>query len=167
MKQTVVLSWGAVLSTYEPFPAVVIQAEERSMLTPRLTKEQAWVYLSSRAMTGMVLTLDYIRVMGNMLNTHYNAWEMSHLPVLLNTLQCCYDYARCFNMDSALRSQLKTKSFMKFRDNPARLPHLLEQETQTAAQLLVFAFRLYAEEGTGGLGDEKSKLAEPIIKRCV
>ena len=136
------------------------------MLTPRLTKEQAWAQLSSRAMSAMVLTLDYVKVMGDILHTHYNSWSMSHLPVLLGTLQCCYDHARCFNADNQLRSQLRVRNFMRFRDNPARLPHLLEQETQSAAQILIFGFKLYAEEGTGLTGDMKAKLAEPILKRC-
>lgn len=167
VKHTVKLSWGAVLTTYEKYPAMSARSEERSMLTPRLNKEQAWTQLSSRVMTSMVLTLDYIRVMGDMLHTHYESWSMSHWPVLLGTLQCTYDHARCFNLDTTLRSQLKAKGFMKFRDNPSRLPHLLEQETQSAAQLLVFAFRLYAEEGSGVSGDNKAKFAEPILKRWI
>jgi hypothetical protein len=165
VKHTVKLSWGAVLSTFEKYPAVAARTEERSMLAPRLTKEQAWTQLSSRVMTSMVLSLDYIRVMGDLLHSHYDSWTMAHWPVLLGTLQCIFDHARCLNSDVTLRSQLKAKGFMKFRDNPSRLPHLLEQETQSAAQLLAFAFRLYAEEGSGPTGDSKAKFAEPIIKR--
>ena len=135
------------------------------MLTPCLTKDQAWAQLSSRAMTSMVLFLDYVRVMGDVLRRHYRSWSTTHLLVLMGTLQCCYDYARCFNADVALRSQLKAKNFMRFRDNPARLPHLLEQETQAACQILSVAFRLFAEEGESPDGDAKARLAEPIIKR--
>ncbi|CAE7432462.1 unnamed protein product, partial [Symbiodinium microadriaticum] len=166
VKQTIILSeWGARLTSFEKYPPASMRNEERSLLTPNLTKEQAWAQLSARAMTSMVLFLDYVRVMGKMLNTHYNSWSGTHLPVLLGTLQCCYDYARCFNADATLRSQLKAKNFMRFRDNPARLPHLLEQETQSAEQILAFAFRLYEEEGESSTGDAKAKLAEPIIKR--
>ncbi|CAE7715413.1 Arfgef2, partial [Symbiodinium microadriaticum] len=166
VKQIIILSgWGAQLISFDKYPPASVRSEERSLLTPRLTKEQAWAQLSSRAMTSMVLFLDYVRVMGDMLNTHYNSWSVSQLPVLMGTLQCCYDYARCFNAGVALRSQLKAKNFMRFRDNPARLPHLFEQETQSAAQILAIAFRLYEQEGESPTGDAKARLAEPIIKR--
>ena len=166
VKLTIRLSgWSAQLTTFEKYPAVPAQHEDRSMLTPRLTKEQAWAQLSSRAMASMVLFLDYLRVMGDVLQKHYQSWSTSHLLVLLDTLQCCYDYARCFNADVSLQSQLKAKNFMRFRDNPARLPHLLEQETQAACQILSVAFRLFSEEGESSTGSAKAKLAEPIIKR--
>lgn len=138
---------------------------ERSLLTPKLTKDQEWSKLSYQIMSSMVLTLDFIRAIGDVIHTHYDSWSLNDLSLLLGTLQCCYDHARCFNGDHKLRTHLRAKKFMKFRDNPSRLPHLLEQETRSAAQILVFGFRLFSEEKSGTIGNGKAKFADSILKR--
>jgi hypothetical protein len=164
MKQSIILSWGAMLYSSDKYIPLPRPDTDRSLSSPRLSKEQVWSQLSARAMTGMVLSLDFIRVIGDTIHTHYCSWSLHQLSSLLDTLQCCFDQARCFNADSSLRTHLRSKSFMRFRDNPSRLPHLLEQETRAAAQIMVICFRLYSEGASDGV---KAKLAEPILKRYV
>jgi Sec7-like guanine-nucleotide exchange factor len=165
-KHTIILGWGATLYSFDQFPTAEHVETERSMLTPRLTDEQRWLSLSCEAMTSMVLSLDIIDAIGDMLNTHYSSLRVNHLKQLLGVLQASYDHARCFNADDELRALLRARNFMRFGDNSARLPHLLEQETQAASQLLTYSFRLYQEENNSKAnGKVKSTLAEPIIKR--
>lgn len=112
----------------------------------------------------MVLTLDLVKLLGDAFHTHYDSWSQEHFSQLLATLQCVFDYGRCFNASVALRTELKSRNFMRFRDNPQRLPHLLEQTTQSCSQLMTACLRLFKEELTHGVC-EKSSLAEPIIQR--
>jgi hypothetical protein len=165
-KHTIILSWGATLYSFEQFPTAELVETERSLLTPQLTDEQRWLSLSCEAMTSMVLSLDIIDVIGDMLNAHYNSFRVEHFEQVMGVLQGSYDHARCFNADDELRALLRTRNFMRFGDNSARLPHLLEQETKAASQLLTYSFRLYQEENNPKTnGKSKSALAEPIIKR--
>jgi hypothetical protein len=154
-----------MLYSCDPFNQVQRVDPDRSLLTPKLTKDQEWSKLSSQNMSSMVLTLDFLRAVGDIIHTHYDSWSLSDISVLLGTLQCCYDHGRCFNGDQKLRTHLKAKKFMRFRDNPSRLPHLLEQETRSAAQILVFGFRLYSEEKGNSFGDGKARHVEGIMKR--
>lgn len=165
-KHTIILAWGATLYSYEQFPTAEVEEAERSMLTPQLNDEQRWLSLSTEAMTSMVLSLDVVDVIGDTLTAHYKSLRVDHFEKMLGVLQGCYDHARCFNADDELRALLRARNFMRFGDNSARLPHLLEQETKAASQLLTFSLRLYQEE-TDSAGDGKAKadLAEPIIKR--
>lgn len=165
-KHTIILSWGATLYSYEQFPTAEVEETERSMLTPQLNDEQRWLSLSTEAMTSMVLSLDIVDVIGDTLATHYSSLRVVHFEQLLGVLQGSYDHARCFNADDELRALLRARNFMRFGDNSARLPHLLEQETKAASQLLTFALRLYKEEtDSNANGAAKASLAEPIIKR--
>jgi hypothetical protein len=167
MKYRIMLSWGALLYSVEQYPAVPVTQESiQDDLAPRLTKEQAWQNLSSGLLLSMVLSLDYLRLIGDAVMHHYDAWTVVDLSSLLGALQCCFDHARCFNMNMELRSELKRRNFMRFRDNPNRVPHLLEQETLAASQLLLISFKLFAEEEEGKPeGLSMACLAEPIIKR--
>merc|ERR1719473_238607 len=94
----------------------------------------------------MVLSLDIIDAIGDMLSAHYSSLQVDHFRQVLGVLQGSYDHARCFNADDELRALLRARNFMRFGDNSARLPHLLEQETKAASQLLTFSLRLYKEE---------------------
>jgi hypothetical protein len=114
----------------------------------------------------MVLTLDVIKLLGEAFNTHYHSWSQEQLTELLVTMQSCFDHARCFNANTALRVELKGKSFMRFRDSAQRLPHLRDQATQACAQIMTSCFRLFKEEESEeGGGLVKAALVEPIIKR--
>lgn len=163
--QSIILSWGAMLYSCETFTHVQRNDQDRSLSTPKLTKDQEWSKLSYQNMSSMVLALDFIRGLGEILHIHYDSWSIDDLSLLLGTLQCFYDHSRCFNSDIKLRTHLRAKKFMKFRDNPSRLPHLLEQETRAAAQIFVFGFRLYAEENINPHATEKALVFEELLKR--
>jgi hypothetical protein len=143
------------------------EPERASINIPKLSKEQEWAKLSYQNMSSMVLALDFLKGFGEILHAHYDSWSLEDLSLLLGTLQCLYDHARCFNADSKLRTHLRSKKFMKFRDNPSRLPHLLEQETRSAMQIFVFGFRLFAEENMDTKGTAKAQFVEGILKRFV
>jgi hypothetical protein len=115
----------------------------------------------------MVLSLDIIKLLGDAFHTHYDSWAQAHLSQLLATMQCLFDHGRCFNASLSLRSELKARNFMRFRDNPQRSPHLLEQVTQSCSQLMTACLRLFKEELIQESICERSALAEPIIQRSV
>lgn len=164
--KSIILSWGAMLYSCDNFTALNRNDPERSMSSaPKLSKEQEWSKLSYQNMSSMVLALDFIRGMGEIIHTHYDSWSLEDLSLLLGTLQCFYDHSRCFNSDLKLRTHLRSKKFMKFRDNPSRLPHLLEQETRSAAQIFLFGYRLYSEENMNTSGNSRAHLVEAILKR--
>ena len=135
------------------------------MLIPKLTKEQEWYLTSASCMTSLTLTLDFIRAMGEMIHMYYNVWNTAQMQNLLLTLETCYHHARCFNEDARLRLELKNHNFMKFRHNPQKLPHLLEQESQSSAQLLVFLFRILEEETDDAERRDQAHLAETMLQR--
>jgi Sec7-like guanine-nucleotide exchange factor len=167
--KSIILSWGAMLYSCDHF--IVLNrnhdpaSSSSSSSAPKLSKEQEWSKLSSQNMSSMVLALEFIRGMGDIIHTHYDSWSLEDLTLLLGTLQCFYDHSRCFNSDLKLRTHLRSKKFMKFRDNPSRLPHLLEQETRSAAQIFLFGYRLYSEEKMNTTGNARAYLVEPILKR--
>ena len=155
------LSWGATLYSTDKFVSRP-HPEENPW---HLTKEQSWALLSVSCMTSMVVTLHSLRVLGDLCLNYYSAWDIGHLSQLLNTIEACYHHARSFNNDYQLRQNLKQRSFMKFRDNSTRLPHLLEQETLSVSKILTFVFRLCSEEGDGGLANARAAFAEPWLRR--
>lgn len=114
-------------------------------------------------MTSMVLTLDIIKLLGDAFNIHYSAWSLENLSEFLTAMQSCFVYGRCFNANMPLRNELKSRNFMRFRDSPARLPHLFEQVIQSCTQIMISSFRLFKEETSGRC--PKSLLVEPIIQR--
>lgn len=165
MKQVITLTWGAILYSFEKYPAAATQEPESPMMLPKLTKEQEWYHTSSSCMTSMTLTLDFIRSIGEMIHMYYNVWNTLQMRDMLLTLETSYHHARCFNEDARLRLELKNHHFMKFRHNPQKLPHLLEQESQSSAQLLVFLFRIFEEETDDPERREQVNIAEVVLQR--
>ena len=53
---------------------------------------------------------------------------------------------------------------MQFPDDPTRLPHLLEQEVQSLAHIIVFSMRLFAE---GVAQEDAVPSACRAMRRCV
>jgi hypothetical protein len=164
-KHAIALSWGATLYTSDPIVILPSDEPTADLNLSRLTREQAWGRYSSTLMCSMVLTLDAIKILGEAFSAHYHSWSREQLIEILVAMQCCFDHARCFNANSLLRTELKAKNFMRFRDSPQRPPHLREQLTQACAQIMTSCFRLFKEEEREGEGSMKADLAEPIIKR--
>lgn len=175
-RNVVKLTWGLLYTPEKQTaaltqPAVVTSKSETASISSspqqatRISRVQSWGHLSVSAMSSMVVTLDAIRVLDNVLNHHYVHWELSQLSLLMSSEEAVFHHARMFNDNLNLRQSLKQKGFMRFRDNAARLPHLLEQETWTASKLLSFSLRLFREEGGGQTEDSRAKFAESWIHR--
>ena len=121
----------------------VDDADFTEMFTPELSTDQAWMALAAGAMTSMVVTLDLIESVGEILQTFELCWTVKHISVFLQALQQCHAHAHAFNHNTSLRINLKLAGFMKFPDNLARLPHLLDQEIDAVMQILAVTTRLY------------------------
>lgn len=154
-----------MLYTTENYPIISLNDEssEQSIST-RLTRDQAWNRFSSLLMSSMVLTLDLVKIIGEAIHYHYKSWSIEQFSDLLTILQCSFDHGRCFNANLQLRSDLKSKGFMRFRDNIQRPPHLIDQVILSCSQILNACFRLFSEE-VKNLDYNKSSLVEPIIQR--
>jgi brefeldin A-inhibited guanine nucleotide-exchange protein len=117
--------------------------EQQMMFAPELSYDQAWIQLAVGAMTSMVVTLQLIESIGSLTIKFLSEWNVSHITILLSTLNSCHAHAHAFNHHSALRINLKLAGFMKFPDNAARLPHLLEQEISSLMKILDITTKLY------------------------
>ena len=134
-----------------------------------LSQEQVWSSLGGSVMTSMVFMLDYIGILSNIIHAQFNSWSLSDLESLLKCLEASYHHARCFNANSDLRLSLWKKGFMRYADNSQRLPHLVEQETSSMAQLLILSFKMYTqEEESHEDAAARSNMAESIVLRyCI
>lgn len=142
-----------------------MKIESDRSLVPRLTTDQAWKRLSVKAMTSMVLSLDFIKILGEVILKHFEVWNLCHFSTFFKCLEACYDHARCFNVSTNLKERLKDRNFMNFHDSEVRLPHLLEQEASAATQILTISFRLYSKETSNSKYREIALFVEPLIKR--
>ena len=130
------------------------------------SQEQLWSSLGTSAMTAMVLMLDYIGIMSNIIHAQFSSWSLKNLENMIRCLEAGYHHARCFNANTDLRKKLWKKGFMRFGDNSQRLPHLVEQETSSLAQILIVAFRLYTQAPDSHPdATTRSNLAEPLLFR--
>lgn len=173
-RRVINLSWGAVLYSREKYMSRIGKTRTTSdasvksfSVPPAGSKDQAWSSLGTSAMTSMVLMLDFINKMANIINVQFSAWTIDNFSRMMQALQASYHHARCFNQDVDLRTKLWWKGFMSFKDNPRRLPHLLEQETSSLLQLSRIALRLYgsANENPVALAPARSAFAEPLLLR--
>ena len=140
-----------------------------------------WAEKSVPAMTSMVISLDFIRLVKEMVHTSSYAWSLTHFESFLNALETCHWHAYCFNENSSLRLQLQQRGFMnKNRSGTnisSALPHLLEQEVQSMEQLLFTVFQLYCYNKHRSSvdaticntldGTEAEAFADPWVERLV
>jgi brefeldin A-inhibited guanine nucleotide-exchange protein len=173
-RRVINLAWGAVLYSREKYAVRIMKTRSTSDASvksfsapPSGSKDQSWSSLGTSAMTSMVLMLDFINKMANIINVQFSAWSIDNFSRMMRSLQATYYHARCFNKDVDLRTKLWRKGFMIFKDNPRRLPHLLEQETSALLQMSRIALRLYAStnEVPADLGPARSDFAEPLVLR--
>lgn len=167
-RRTIKLSFG-VLYSRDKFrsAASVAPSEETRGGDGRPSASQLWSSVGASAMTSMVVMLEYIKVLSRIINDQYNSWTLDHFSKMIRCLEASYHHARCFNSDEGLRTRLWNKGFMRFKNSPEMLPHLVEQETSSLVHILVVAFRLYLRDG--GSHPEaaaRSSFAEPIVMRC-
>ena len=141
-RSMILLPYGAILYTTEEFPTTMHEEEgsepelDAMMCAPELSVDQAWLQLANSAMTNMVVTLDLIQSISVIVEAFLITWEASQIATLLTALHNCHAYAHAFNHSTQLRINLKLAGFMKFPDNSARLPHLLEQESDSLMEIL-------------------------------
>jgi len=104
-------------------------------------------------MTSMIVSLHMSSLISEFLLAHVVVLKIVHMDKLLTALEAQYWHARCFNDNLPLRTQLKNRNFMQRGDDSGGLPHLLEQEVQTASRILQTAFDVYssAKNSSGGV----------------
>ena len=118
-------------------------------------------------MTSMVVALELSRIIGEIVHSFHSSWTIQHCSKFMDTLALSFHHARCFNLDLSFRRKLMAKKFMTFPDNPRRPPHLIEQEIQSGAQLVIFCLRLYTGENSDKITSKKAReqLARPWIEK--
>lgn len=121
----------------------------------------AWNLLRGSVMTSMVVSLDFIRIVGEVVSANSDFWNISQLTDLLDALEALHWHARSFNNDVSLRNSLHKYDFMRFRDDPNRLPHLLEQEVHSLSTILEIVLRIYIVSSD----DDMKDFAEDWVHR--
>lgn len=177
-RRTIKLSFGVLYSREKfqvaatrppPLPSEETKtgrSKRSGSLQGAASQEQVWSSLGTSAMTAMVLMLDYVGIMSNIIHAQFNSWSLKNLECMVRCLEAGYHHARCFNANTDLRTKLWKKGFMRFGDNSQRLPHLVEQETSSLAQILIVAFRLYAQAAdTHPDASARVNFAEPLLFR--
>lgn len=137
-RRVISLSWGATLYTSEVFPRLVTT----ETLPERVVSITEGEQLSS-AMTAMVISLDIIEVSRDIFKAYFDSWDLCHFALILSGLETSHWHAKSFNENVRLRSRLAKRRFMVFRDDPSRLPHLLDQEVASAQLILEIVFSMY------------------------
>lgn len=103
-----------------------------------------WRELSSAAMTSMVISLDSISCAKAVLFAQFSSWRLEHFTSILAALEASHWHAKSFNANFAIRNQLRKRGFMPVKDSVIVLPHLLEQEVQSAAVIVDTTLLMYS-----------------------
>ena len=155
------LGWG-YLYTQERFATIEQEWVEPPSISNNQGQPQDWGYISSAAMTSMVITLDFLRVLQDFYDKGSANFRAHHHVSMMSILESTHWHARSFNEDQTLRSALRARSFMRFPDSPGRLPNLLEQEVRSATLLVQFSVKIFV-----GSDSTLFAIAEPFVKRYV
>lgn len=139
---------------------------------PRLTGEQQWREIAQCAMTSMVISLDLLQVVNQVLKANFSMFSVDHFSTILSSLEVSMWHAKSFNDCVSLSFRLQQKRFMRFRDDPSRMPHLLQQEVLSANILLSASFQLYgvsvSEDQPAAVNEQQQDLllfAAPWVER--
>ena len=119
-----------------------------------------WSTIAPSVMTVMVLSLDSIRVFGDIINTYFDTWTVSQFSDILMSFEVLYWHARSFNASTEIRKRLFGQKFMVFPDDPKRHPHLLEQEVFSLSKILEISTKLYNQSTSAN-----REFATPWVKR--
>ena len=171
------LGWGQLYSTQDSFD-IAEEIELNAVLenamsgsTPPKSREQILKHTLSAAMTTMVLSNDFIRLVDDLLRVHAKCWTSEHYKLFLTALESSHWHALTFNANIPLRIKLQQKGFMnKNRSTTnlsASLPHLMEQEVLSAEQLLKQSFTMYKSFGSNVTDTERVHLAREWTERYV
>jgi hypothetical protein len=136
----VALGWGAVLHTRRDDVMFEdgLESDDESLFE---NPDRDWETTKKAAMTGIICAMGLVKLLSTVFQKHLTVLSDAHLSQLSKALELCYQYSRCFNHDPALRVVLHSHGFMQFPNQPLKLPHLLELETQALAELFVCLFR--------------------------
>lgn len=97
------------------------------------------------SMTSMVVSLESIRVFGDVFIKNFSFFNLDQYADFLHGLETLYWHARSFNTDKTIRENLHNVQFMIFPDDSSRLPHLLEQEIYSLSKIIEISFLLLSK----------------------
>ncbi len=148
------LPWGSLYandSTKFPLVDEIRISELRSSVHVVVT-EQSWTQFISSAMTTMVVTLEFIRLCGEIIfqqkQTDLFLWR--HYESFFIALETYHWHAFSFNSNIPLRLNLHQKGFMNknrsLTNLSITLPDLLDQEVLSMELILNLVFRLHRVE---------------------
>jgi hypothetical protein len=174
VRHHIALDWGNMYSSAESFDVVqeaelkVVLANSLNGSSPPLSREQVLQHMLSAAMTTMVLSNDFIRLVGDLVRVHSTSWSVKHYEMYFNALETSHWHAFSFNANIPLRIKLQQKGFMNENRSTtnlsASLPHLMEQEIMAAEHLLRRAYCLY-QAGCEGKDAAVESFAQKWIER--
>jgi hypothetical protein len=122
-----------------------------------------WDQIEGSVMTSMVITLDIIKVVGDVVIARFDHFNKEHFYEYLSGLEVLYWHARSFNGDKAIRVNLFRNHFMVFPDDANRYPHLLEQEVFSLSKILEISLAIYSTTARNDL----AVFAEDWVHRYV
>lgn len=149
-RNRVQLAWGSLFVPERVrFPLSVERELPSSNAT--LVMEQSWAQFIASAMTTMVVTLEFVRLVGDLVNLLGAHLRLAHFESLLGALETYHWHAVSFNANIPLRLKLHQRGFMNKNRSATNLsptlPDLLEQEVAAAGQILRVLFRLNGQAG--------------------
>ena len=112
-------------------------------------------------MTSMVATLGVINSSRIFFTSFREVMDESMYVDMLEAMELVHWHARSFNEDQQVRADLRGQKFMVFASNPLRSPNLLEQEVDSAKEVLEVSLWLLGQSGQPSLQD----LAENWLQR--
>jgi len=158
-RKCVSLEWG-LLYTQEQLEIVKQRPPGSPVSTPPSSAGEDWPHLVACAMTSMVISLDFIRMLSDFYQRGAPSLSLRHHLRFLGVIEGLHWHARSFNEDQTLRAALRTRAFMRFPDSPGRLPNLLEQEVNSATLLVTIAVKIF-----GDADPALHEAGEPFVKR--
>eukprot|EP01038_Epipyxis_sp_PR26KG_P008429 gene8429-11403_t len=146
LRNQITLSWGATLYSSEGFE-ITEKIEYDDNVTQAKSLYPSWIQHSASIMTSMVVSLEIVRIMGEIVNTYSLSWQLKHYSSFLFALEVSHWHAVSFNSSIELRLRLAEAGFMRIRSMSTIYPHLLDQEIISIEHILKIIFRLYNYNG--------------------
>ena len=142
-----------------PSEEMVLESRVTSANTIEVSYTLTWRQYAATIKTTAVVSLSLCKLIGDLLLSSGEVFQISHLDQLLTSLESMYWHALLYHGNDKLLSRLQQRGFMIISPGP----NLLEQEVQSARVLLRTIIDIYLS--TGGSCEELEVFIAPWFSR--
>lgn len=118
-----------------------------------------WNTYAAAIKTSAVVSLSLCKLIGDLLLSSGEVFQIHHLNQLLTALESQYWCARLFDCDEALRSGLRQRGFIVIIPGP----HLLDQEVSSAKIMLRTIIDIYLSTENEDFSSKSSKKLDLFV----